>query len=188
MGCGVSRGPQVPLYTNEFAPPCDELLGIELPYPETFPPSGVVANENGIFFDDREHIKQCQIVHIREVIVYTENYISGIELIYYIDGGVKSLKHCSSKPSKKIALAIQVHDSINSCDITFQDNKIYSLRLQTLLGKSLDAISSSGIGKNKARLHYNIEKRAIVAFKGKINEYLEGLAAYTWKMREKLRK
>ena len=48
MGCGmVARGPHSPLYTNEFTPPCHDLVPSSYEFPEIFPPSGIIKNENG---------------------------------------------------------------------------------------------------------------------------------------------
>ena len=189
MGCGISPGgPQVPLYINEFSPPSHELVGIHTAYPENFPPSGIVSNENGSFFDDREFIKQCQIVHIHELIVYFEQFVSGIEILYYLDGGIKTVKHCGSKGGKKHVLPIQNTDSIVVCEGSYENNKIYSIRIQTLQGRVLDLVGNNGLGNHKFSLKLNQQKRAIVGFKGKIGEYIEGLIVYSWKLREKSRK
>ena len=69
-----------------------------------------------------------------------------------------------------------------------QNNKIYSIRIQTLQGRVLDLVGNNGLGNHKFSLKLNQQKRAIVGFKGKIGEYIEGLIVYSWKLREKSRK
>ena len=189
MGCGaIARGPENPLYTNEFSPPSHELVPIDVTFPESFPPSGMIKLENGTFFNDREFIKQCQIIHIHEVSVFVEKYITGIEILYYLDGNMKEGKHCGTVNGKKQSMPVQNSDSIFSCDITYQQNKIHSIRFETIEGRLLDAVCTSGYGKEKVSLNLKQERRAIVAFKGKYEEYLDGLSCYSWKMCIKLRK
>ena len=183
MGCGISRrGPSAPLYTNEFTPPSHELIPISTPFPESFPPSGTIKNDLGFFFDDREFIKQCQIVHIQEVTVYMEKYLTGIEIMYYLDGVLRNVKHCCDKKAKKHSMPISNTDSIIVCEATFSDNNIHSIRLETVEGRLLNVESSLGLGKDKKNINLRPQRRGIVAFKGKIGDYIEGISAYSWRM------
>ena len=183
MGCGISRiGPNVPLYTNEFTPPIHELVPISASFPESFPPSGLIKNDLGLFFDDREFIKQCQIVHIQEVIVYLEKYITGIEILYFLDGAMRDVKHCCEKPAKKHSMPIASTDSIVVCEATYTGDKIHSIRLETNEGGLLNVESSLGPGKEKKIVNLRAQRRGVVAFKGKIGEYLEGISTYSWRM------
>lgn len=183
MGCGLSaRGPMSPLYTNDFTPPCHDLAPLSIQFPENFPPSGIVTNENGTFFDDREFIKQCQIVHIHEITVYFEKYLTGIEIHYYLDGGIREVKHCSNLPSKRYVFPMQNSDSIVACEASHVDGKIMSLKMETIEGRILDVVGTGGHGKQKTQVNLKPQRRAVVAFKGKLNAYVEGLRVYSWKL------
>lgn len=183
MGCGLAgRGPNAPLYTNEFSPPVHNLLEISGEYPENFPPSGVIKNDFGLFFDDREFIKQCQIVHIQEVTIHLERYISGIEIIYYLDGHMREVKHCTNKPSKKHSLPLSNTDSIVFWEITYTGKVIYSVTLETLEGRLLNVECKEGRGAIKNEVNLRQQRRGVVGVKGKIGEYLEGLSVHSWRM------
>ena len=183
MGCGItSRGPQAPLYFNEFTPPVHELMSLPIQFPSAFPPSGVIKNESGTFFDDREHIKQCQIVHINEIVFVANDYLIGIELQYYLDGGIKILKHIASTIGKRYILTLQNTDSIINCEMTHDSNKIRSVKIVTFEGKTLDWVSTLGPGSDKTSINLIQQRRALVAFRGKISDCLEGLGIYSWKM------
>ena len=189
MGCGISaRGPSSPLYSNEFAPPSHELVAGVLEYPENFPPSGLIKHEQGFFFNDREFIKQCQIIHLNQITVFIGKYITGIEISYFIDGNLKIAKHCSNPNGSKMIMPIQVTDSIICCEITYQNDKIHSIKFRTLENRVLDAVCTSGLGKEKANVNLMQDRRAIVAFKGFFGEYLYALSCYSWKICGKQRK
>ena len=176
MGCGIAvRGPQSPIYANEFSPPIHELIPLPIAFPENFPPSGNIFNENGAFFDDREFIKQCQIVHINEITVYMEKYVCGIEVQYFLDGGIRIAKHLGKAQGKKYILPLQNSDSIIECTGTFEGTKAKSLRLLSLDGRVMDLVSLEGPGPETFSLNLRTQKRAIVAFKGKVDDYIEGL-------------
>jgi hypothetical protein len=183
MGCGIAvRGPQVPLYTNEFSPPCHELVPLHSAFPENFPPSGIIQSDRGFFFDDREFIKQCQIIHINEITVYMERFITGIEIIYFLDGAMRVVKHVGSIQGNKFVLPLQTNDSIVMCEATHEESKLRSLRLESLEGRVMDLVSLEGHGSQKTTLNLKSQRRAVVAFKGKIDEYVEGLRVYSWRM------
>lgn len=183
MGCGIStRGPQTPLYLNEFNPPCHELISVNCVFPSTFPPSGTIQNETGSFFDDREHIKQCQIIHINELTLTTDDYLTGIEVQYYLDGGIKQLKHNASNTGKKFVLTLQNSDSIINCELTHEERKIKSVKLDTLEGRSIEWVSPLGAGSEKSTINLLQQRRALVAFRGKISTCIEGLSIYSWRL------
>lgn len=183
MGCGITtRGPQTPLYLNEFNPPCHELISLNCPFPSTFPPTGIIKNEIGTFFDDREHIKQCQIIHINELTLIAEDYLVGIEMQYYLDGGIKCLKHLASANGKRFVLTLQNSDSIVSCELTHEERKIRSMKLETLEGRTLDWVSQLGHGPEKSIINLLQQRRALVAFRGKISNCIEGLSIYSWRL------
>ncbi|OMJ72908.1 hypothetical protein SteCoe_28524 [Stentor coeruleus] len=188
MGCGLSsRELKTPIFTNDFNPPSHELAPLEFPFPENFPPSGVVSNENGTFFDDREYIKQCQIVHIHEIAIYIENYITGIEIHYYLDGAIKISKHFGLIQGKKHVMEIEISDGIINAEVSFDGPLIQSIRFETIEGRIMDVVSPKGHAKQRAKIVLKTQKRAIVAFKGKIGDYIEGLRAYSWKLCDRRR-
>jgi hypothetical protein len=183
MGCGITaRGPQTPLYFNDFNPPIHELISLPIQFPSAFPQSGVIKNETGTFFDDREHIKQCQIVHINEIVLTTGDYLTGLEIQYYLDGGIKVIKHQASTTGKKFVLTLQNSDSIISCELTHDVHKIRSVKMETLEGKTLDWVSPLGPAEDKTSINLIQQRRALVAFRGKISDCIEGLGIYSWKL------
>jgi hypothetical protein len=173
-----ARGPSSPLYANEFSPPCHELVPLSFNFPEHFPPSG----RSGPFFDDREFIKQCQIVHINEVCVYLEDYISGLEISYFLDGSLKLVKHLGTRSGKRIIFPLRTSDSIVKCVVTYEDACARSLRMETIEGQELDVVSALGRGGKDTVLDLKSDRRGVVAFKGRIGDYIEGLRVYSWRM------
>lgn len=183
MGCGSVRRAQIVIYINEATPPYAALVGTAGDAPSVYPPSGLVKRGDDTYFDDKELIKQCQAVHVDKVIVYCQDLISGIELVYCLDQAIQTRVHALEKGGVQMKLDLEEEESIIYVESTASALGLHSLVLKTSKGHQLVAEGKKGRGELTAVQSFAEEKRAVVAVKGCYDHVLKALGVYTWKMR-----
>lgn len=183
MGCGAVRRAQIVIYINEATPPYAGLVAPVEDAPSVYPPSGIVKRGDDIYFDDKELIKQCQAVHVDKVIVYCQELILGIELVYCLDQAIQTRVHAMEKGGVQMRLDLDEDESIVYVETTASAAGVHSLVLKTSKGHQLVAEGKKGRGEQTAVQTFAEEKRAVVAVKGCYGTVLKALGVYTWKMR-----
>jgi hypothetical protein len=181
MGCGSVRSQPI-LYINEVNPPLHKLRVNDPHLPEVFPHTGFVKNDDGTYFDDREFVKQSQVVHIEEVVIYSEEYIQGISVLYFLDGNMKQVHHNAQQMSKFTKLPLMPSDSLVAIEVTYGDEFIHSIKITTTNNTAFEVVGSKGKGPETAGVDLRKDARAIVAFKGRHEVYLRSLHFYSWSM------
>lgn len=183
MGCGSVRRAQIVTYINEATPPYALLVPSPGEGPSVYPPTGIVKRGDDTFFDDKELIKQCQAVHIDKVIVFTQDVITGIEVIYCLDQSIVTRSHAEEKSGTQLRLDLGEEESIVYVETTSSEAGIHSIQLKTSKGHQLSAEGKLGKGSVRAEQSFVEEKRAVVAVKGCYGKVLKSLGVYTWRMR-----
>lgn len=184
MGCGATyRGPQKPLYQADIASVSIAILSNDANMPTNFPPTGQVTNGSDTYFDNRELIKQSQIIHIKEINIIADDYISGFEISMYLDGAHKLLKHYNKAPGQQIHKTV-IHglDSIIGLELTSTDEFVNSIKIKTLKGQEFEIVGFKGKGTDIKSINLTNDKKAIVGFKGRYDRYLRSLHVYAWKI------
>lgn len=186
MGCSVVyRGTVTDLYINQPSPPCELLMDSNKSIPDLFPPSGVILKGDTLYFDDKELIKQAQLVHIYSIIIFAEEFVNGFEVEYHIDSNLLKSKRSKGQTGKEFSLILGRADFITKMTVTY-DKYVHSIEFETRTHQKLVAKGTKGEGPKVRSLDFTKENRGIVGFKGEINENLSALYAYSWRLRDKI--
>lgn len=179
MGCGSVRSQPI-MYVNEVRPPLHNLRANDPNMPDVFPPTGFVKNNDGTYFDDREFIKQSQVIHIDEIVIYSKEYIQGLSLLYFLDGNIKQVHHNSLDSGKITKLPLSPSESLVALEITYSPEYIHSINITTTKNISFEVVGEAGKGPETAVIDLRKDSRAIVAFKGRHETNLRSLQFYSW--------
>ncbi|CAG9315421.1 unnamed protein product [Blepharisma stoltei] len=184
MGCGATyRGPQKPIYSADISSQSITILGNDPNMPQNFPPTGFISVQGETYFDDREFIKQSQIMHLKEINFVTQEYVVGFEVGYYIDGASKLLKHYNKNPGQVVHKAVMNgFDSIIWIEITYGNGFIYSVKMKTLKEREIYVEGTKGKGPETKTVSLIEDKKAITGFKGRYDNYLRSLHTYSWRI------
>lgn len=75
-------------------------------------------------------------------------------------------------------LSLSSNEHIDYLETTYSINGVHSLVLKTNLGKQLVVVGKKGHGPQKKELNLRLHNKAVVAFRGRMGEWLEELEVY----------
>ena len=75
-------------------------------------------------------------------------------------------------------LSLSSNEHIDYLETTYSINGVHSLVLKTNLGKQLVVVGKKGHGPQKKELNLRLHNKAVVAFRGRMGDWLEELEVY----------